>query len=557
MQSFKVPGAAIAVVHKGRIILAKGYGFRDAEKRLPITTQTVFPIASISKSFTVTTLGILSDEGKLNWDTPVRDYLPGFRMYDPVATDELTPRDMVTHRSGLPRHDMLWYSSNFTRKELVEKLRYLEPSKPIRQTFQYNNLMFITAGYLAGEINHSTWEDAVREHVLGPLEMKSTVFSSAEAQKMPDFAEPYRKNRKTEEVKRIAFADWGDIGAAGGINSDLDDMARYLLFHMNKGRFEGRQILSDNNAGQMQTPQMVIQGTPDFKELGENSYGMGLFISTYRGHKFIGHGGNLDGFSLELAFLPNEQIGVIVLCNLDGTAFRDMMAYNVFDRLLGLDQIDWTQRFLDREKKFETAESTAESQGFTGRKMGTHPSHGLKDYEGEFSHPAYGRVTITPGTSGAELQMKLNRLSRPLHHFHYDTFAVAPDPLDPLEKQKVTFITDLNGDISSLSMPLESMVKPIVFERVAEKRMFDPAFLKQFTGSYDMFGSPADVRLEGTKLVMSHPGSPVLTLAPKHGMTFDIETRPGQSLEFRPDASGKIAEAVLYTPDGVYVIKKK
>ena len=134
---------------------------------------------------------------------------------------------------------------------------------------------------------------------------------------------------------------------------------------------------------------------------------------------------------------------------------------------------------------------------------------------------------------------------------------MAPNPLDPLEKQKVTFITDLKGDISSLSMPLESMVKPIVFERVAEKRMFDPAFLTQFTGSYDMFGSPANVRLEGTKLVISHPGSPVLTLAPKYGMTFDIESRPGQSLEFRQDASGKIAEAVLYTPDGVYVIKKK
>ena len=262
MKDMKVPGVGIAVVQNGKIILAKGYGFRDAENNLPVTTKTVFPIASMSKSFTVTTLGTLIDDGKLEWDKPVRDYLPGFRMYDPVATDELTPRDLVTHRSGLPRHDMLWYSSNFTRKELVEKLRYLEPNKPLRQTFQYNNLMFITAGYLAGELNHTSWEDAVTTRVLKPLGMTNTVLSSEEARKGSDVAQPYRKNYKTDEVKKIPFADWGDIGPAGGINSNIDDLSRYLLFHMNKGSLNGKQLLSANNAAQMQTPQMVIQGTP-------------------------------------------------------------------------------------------------------------------------------------------------------------------------------------------------------------------------------------------------------------------------------------------------------
>ena len=162
MQEFKVPGAAVAVVKDGKILLAKGYGYRDVARKLPVTGTTLFPIASITKSFTVTSLGTLADQGKLDWDKPVREYLPGFRMYDPVTTEQLTTRDMVTHRSGLPRHDLVWYSSSFTREQLVEKLRYLEPNKPIRSTFQYNNLMFLTAGYLGGRIAGTSWEELVR-----------------------------------------------------------------------------------------------------------------------------------------------------------------------------------------------------------------------------------------------------------------------------------------------------------------------------------------------------------------------------------------------------------
>ncbi len=558
MQAFKVPGAAIAIVKDGKIILAKGYGYRDVENKIPVTTKTVFPIASMSKSFTVTTLGMLVDRGKVEWDKPVRGYLPGFRMYDPVATDQLTVRDLITHRSGLPRHDLVWYSSNFTRKELVNRLRYLESNKPLRQTFQYNNLMFITAGYLAGELNDSSWEQAVQGLVLNPLRMTSTLFSSADAQKIPDHALPYRKNWKTQEVKQIAFADWGDIGPAGGINSNIDDLSRYLLFHMEKGSFEGKRLLSENSSAQMQTPQMVIQGTPNYKELGEGNYGMGFFISSYRGHKMIEHGGNLDGFALELAFLPQERVGTVILTNLDGTAFRDQMAYNIFDRELGLSEVPWTERFVQEEHKANDAEATGEHQGLTGQKKGTHPSHDMKDYVGEFSNPGYGKVTIAQADSAAsDLKLTLNRLSRPVHHFHYDTFAVAPDPLDPLEKTKVTFITDLNGDISSLSMPLESQVKPIVFERVAEKQMFDTAFLQQFVGDYDLPGNTLSVALQGNTLVSSTPGSPVRPLVPKHGTTFAIKTQPGTLVEFRRDPSGKVTELVLETPESSFVFKRK
>jgi CubicO group peptidase (beta-lactamase class C family) len=271
LKDWRVPGVAVVVVQGDKIILLKGYGYRDLEKQLPVTPNTLFAVGSITKSFTVSTLGMEMDEGKVDWDRPVRDYLPAFKMYDPVLTEQMTIRDLITHRSGLPRHDMVWYSSDFSREDIVRRLQYLEPNKPLRTTFQYNNLMFMTAGYIAGLLNGKSWEDTIRERVFAPLGMNGTNFSLKETQGAPDFALPYRKGNDVKaEVKRMPFdeqcLDRCAIGPAGEINSNVADMSRYVLFHLNKGKLSNRALLSENNAIQMQTPQMVIQGAPDYKE---------------------------------------------------------------------------------------------------------------------------------------------------------------------------------------------------------------------------------------------------------------------------------------------------
>jgi CubicO group peptidase (beta-lactamase class C family) len=560
MTEFKVPGAAVAVVKDGKIVFAKGYGYRDVARKLPVTGATLFPIASITKSFTVTALGTLVDQGRLDWDKPVREYLPGFRMYDPVATEQLSTRDMVTHRSGLPRHDLVWYSSSFTREQLVERLRYLEPNKPIRSKFQYNNLMFMTAGYLGGRIGGLSWEDLVRQRVLEPLGMTNTKFSSEEARKTPDYALPYRKNRKTEVVSVIDFSRWGDVGPAGAINSSIDDMAKYLLMHVNKGNAGGKQVLGKNNADQMQSPQMVMQGTPLFAEQSEASYGMGLFIETYRGHKHVNHGGNLDGFSLQLSFLPNDGIGVVVLTNLDGTFLRDLVSYEVYDRLLGLPSIDWVGRFREIERKGHDQSLAADKKGYTGRKMGTHPTHDLTEYTGEFEHPGYGTMAIRLDSTGGahKLYMKLNDVERPLEHFHYDTFQVPENPLDSFEKLRITFPTSDQGEIAALQANLESNVKEIVFTRAAEKRMFETSFLRQFTGEYDAPGRLWTVALAGESgLQLIFPGAPPRKLIPRHGTRFDVQDSTGVTLEFKQDAAGKAQEVVVYTPDSAFVVPRK
>jgi CubicO group peptidase (beta-lactamase class C family) len=563
LKDWKVPGVGVAVIQGGQVVLLKGYGYRDVEKQLPVTPQTLFMIGSITKSFTVTTLGMLIDEGKLEWDEPVRVAFPGFKLYDPILTEQITIRDLVTHRSGLPRHDAVWYTSDFSREDLIRRLQYLEPNKPLRSTFQYNNLMFMTAGFIAGNLNGAPWEDTVRHRILEPLGMNGTTFSILASQKTPDFAQPYRKDDDVKsEVRRIPFdpqcPDTCALGPAGELNSNTEDMSKYLLFHMGKGKVAGKQLLSENNSIQMQTPQMTISGAPEYPENGETSYGMGFFISTYRGHKQVEHGGNLDGFSAEFTFLPADQIGVVVLSNLDGTGLPGVIANNVFDRLLGLSEVPWSKRYLETEVKGKESVAEAKNKGYSPHKTGTHPSHELKDFAGEYSHPGYGIVAISP--EGEGLKLALNKVTMHAKHYHYDVFEVPDDPKDPFAKQKVMFLTDLHGEISSLSMPLEPNVKDIVFTRMPDRQLTDRNYVQAFTGQYEVPGSPTPftVSLHGDHtLFLSQPGDEDLELLPTKNNTFDLKGLAGFSVEFKKDAAGKIAEAVLYQPDNAIILKRK
>lgn len=563
LKDWKVPGVAVAVVQGDKVILLKGYGYRDLEKQLPVTPSTLFGIGSITKSFTVSALGMEMDEGKVDWDKPVRDYLPTFKMYDPVLTEQLTIRDLITHRSGLPRHEMVWYSSDFSREDIIRRLQYLETSKPLRSTFQYNNMMFMTAGYIAGLLNGKSWEDTIRERIFTPLGMNGTNFSLKDSQSSPDFALPYRKGADVkEEVKRMPFdeqcPDRCAIGPAGEINSSAADMSRYVLFHLNKGKLEGKALLSENNALQMQTSQMVIQGAPDFPEESEESYGMGFMVSQYRGHKRVEHDGNLDGFSAELAFLPNDGIGVVVLTNLDGTGLPGVIAYNVFDRLLGLDQVPWSQRYLQQEIKGRESEQEAKNKGYVRHKTDTHPSHDLKDYLGDYGHPGYGVVSVLADGSGFKL--KINKITRSVTHLHYDVFQVPDTPFDDFAKMKVSFFSDANGDISRLSLPLETSVKDIVFTRLPDKQLTDRSFVEPFTGQYEVPGSPTPltISLRGDHtLVLSSPGQPDVELLPKRGTAFDVKDQSGVTIEFERDASGKITEAALNDNGTAMVLKKR
>ncbi len=557
MQDWKVPGASVAIVRGDQVFLAKGYGFRDVELKKPATEKTLFRLASVTKSFTAAGVAALVTQGKLEWNKPVRDYLPEFQLYDKDLTARVTPVDLLSHRTGLPRHDALWYyNRDLSREELIHRLRYLEPSKDLRESFQYNNLMFLTAGYLTGRTLDTSWEEAIRKLIFQPLSMTASNFTIEAMEKSRDHAAPYQKD-KQERVQRVPHYTGNNIAPAGQINSNAEEMGRYLLMLLNGGSFEGRQVLSEADVQKMISAQMVVSGPPDprYPELGDSAYGLGLSVSSYRGHRLVHHGGAIDGYRSNLALLPEDKVGVVVLSNLGGVGFADAVTYDLFDRLLGLPPRDWSRRFLEDERKGKAAQDEAEGKGYTARKTGTQPSHPLTEYAGHYEHPGYGTVRIEQ--SGGTLSVRYGYLNTGLGHFHYDTFEFVTDPVAE-DKSTLRFETDLAGEIASLSIPLEPLVPAIVFQRVADPEMRTREFLAPLVGAYELGALILDVVLrEDGVLQVRTPTGQVFDLEPARGTTFRIKERTGWSLEFKKDSKGAVAEAVFHQPGSSSVMKRK
>lgn len=468
LEEWQVPGLAVAVVRGGQVVLCEGFGYRDIEEKLPVTPHTRFAIGSTTKAFTTLAMALLVDDGLLAWDTPVRHYLPAFQLHDPWATERITPRDLVTHCSGLPRHDNLWHFSSRTREELVRCLRYLEPTWGLRAVYQYNNLMFMTAGHLVERLAGCSWEEFVQSRILSALGMASTNPGLTNATGFSDFALPYAQVEGA--ARRVPFFAKDAVGPAGSLASTANDLTRWLLFHL--GRGEGRALVSEQNWRELHTPQMVIRDAGQlapherlaalFDEFGFDSYGLGWRINSYRGHTLVHHGGNIDGFSAQVSFLPKDDMGVAVLANLNGSLLPLILTFLIYDRLLDLTPIDWNGRVKTVVASVQTAAGEASAQRAAGRKAGTRPSHpSLQDYAGDYEHPAYGTVSVD--AHDGRLTARYGGEEFPLEHYHYDVFEMTAG----VEKMTlpVSFFGDVRGEISHLSIPLEPAVRDIVFTR--------------------------------------------------------------------------------------------
>ena len=475
LEEWQIPGLSVAVVQGGQVIFCEGYGFRDVEMKFKVTPHTRFAIGSTTKAFTTMAMAMLVDEGLLAWDTPVRHYIPFFKLYDPVATERITPRDLVTHCSGLPRHDNLWVFSTATRSELVQRLQYLEPAWDLRAVYQYSNLMFMTAGYLVEQLSGCRWEEFVEARILSALGMASSSPGFTNQPGFSDFALPYQQ--VDGAIRRIPFFAKDAIGPAGSLCSTANDLTRWLLLHLGRGGHNGQTLVSKENLRQMHTSQMVIRNPgqlqPDecldefFGEFGVSSYGLGWRITPYRRHTLIHHGGHINGFSAMVSFMPDEDLGVAVLTNGHETRFPYVATLSIYDRLLDLAPIDWNGRVKAVVSAQATAADRCSAERATNRKPGTRPSHAsLSDYAGDFEHPAYGTVSIIARDD--RLTARYGGQELPLDHYHYDIFELTAGPEQAT--LPVSFFGDVKGDISQLSIPLEPAVKDIVFARQARSQ---------------------------------------------------------------------------------------
>ncbi len=537
MAAWKVVGLSVGVVVDGEIVYLRGHGLRDRERRLPMTERTLLAIGSSSKAFTTFAMGALVDQGRLAWDVPVRTYLPGFRMYDDFATMRLTPRDLVTHRSGLPRHDLLWYNNTTgTRADLVRRLAYLPPSADLRERFQYNNLMFLTAGHLVGTINGTSWEEGLRQLVLTPLGMARTNFSVAESQRDPDHALGYAVRR--DSVERLPFRDITLVGPAGSINSSAEEMTRWVKLHLDGGKLGDVQVLQAATIRDMYRPYTPIAGLGGATEIGPSSYGLGWFVDTYRGRYRVHHGGNIDGFSALVSMLPNERIGLVVLTNQNGAALPELLVRTALDRLLGTERKDWNGEALRQRDAAAAGARTMEARKDEARVAGTRPAHPLADYAATYADSGYGEAAVALVRD--TLVFTYNGISARLGHFHYETFVGLRDPVDPtFADQRLTFRTDPRGRVDALLVAFEPAVAPIVMRRQPDARLRDPAFLQRLTGRYRLpTGVLVTITVRGAVLMYQQGGGALTELEPDRGTSFVLRANRAITLEFQLDASG-------------------
>ena len=474
MTEWKVPGLGVAIVKDGKTVYARGYGWRDVERQLPVTADTLFAIGSNTKSFTAALLAMQVDDGALAWDEPIRSVLPEFRLHDPVATAGMTAADLLSHRSGLPRHDLYWLATGKSRAELLAGLRHLEPSASFRSTFQYQNLMFLTAGVVSERIGGKSWEELVEERILRPLGMKRANFSVTRMQEDDDFSYGYGAD---EEIERVPFRNIDAIGPAGSINTSARELARYVQFHLDYGKVGDTQLLKEESAKLMQQPRMVLSEllltlVKDGPEISDATYGLGLIVGGYRGRKHVSHGGGIDGFISAMEWLPDERIGVVVLSNTSSTGtVPPLVARNVFDRMLGLEPIDWAARARKREAEAKAKAEEAKKADREAAVAGTSPSHPLTDYAGAYEHPGYGTATVR--VDGQGLVVEVVGIEFPLAHYHYDLFSVPYDlpessPAAGFGGAKVRFDYDNAGAINVVSLPLEPVISPIRFVRTSD-----------------------------------------------------------------------------------------
>jgi len=553
MADLRVPGLALAVVKNKEVIFLQGYGQRDIENNLPMTPDTLLAIGSATKAFTTFALARLVDEGKMRWDEPVRSYIPWFKLSDPVITERITPRDLVTHRSGLPRHDLLWYNNlQASREELVLRLAYLQFTADLRVKFQYNNLMFLTAGYLVEVLNHKSWEDSVRELILEPLDMKRTNFSVLVSEQDKDFARPYLYREK--KMEKIPFRQITNTAPAGAINSSVREMSNWVIVHLNGGKFGERQLLVPSTLEDLHLPYMPISQTPPHAYVSPASYALGWFVDYYRGHQRVYHGGNIDGFSALVSLLPQEGYGFVVLTNSNGSALPELLVETITDRLLGLEPVDWIGEAVKNLARAEELGEKAEKKAAARRVAGTRPSHPLADYGGTYFHPGYGELKVN--WKDGQLSFTYNDINTPLEHWHYETFNGLKGSDPTFEDLKLTFQIDVNGRVAAVTAPLEPTADEIVFKKKPDDRYYDPEFLKKLTGNYVLLNQAVSVNLKGNVLTMYVPGQPIYELVPELGDEFYLKQVPAVRVHFVFDQKGEVTGLETIQGGGVFEYKK-
>ena len=556
IKDWNVPGIGVGIVKGDKLVFAKGYGFRDYGQKLPFTPATLQQIASNTKLFTAIAAGLLVEEGRLTWDKPIRESVPSIKFHNNELDTTVTLRDMLAHRTGITRHDTIWYQSDDTRQQLFDKVKFLEPQEPLRQTFLYNNLMYAAVGHIIELQSGKVWEEFVRERIFKPLEMTSTVYSVADMLKQAEPGVPYTEKRDSFELYKIPYyEDIGGVAPCGAIISNIQDMSHWLIALMNDGRYNGQQVLPPAVLKATLEPAIALPNTAaevlGFWEALNAAYGMGRETVSYRGHLLTFHGGDLPGFHSQVSFLPKDKLGVLVFVIGDHCAsLYNTVSYNVYERLLGLDQTPWSERLLDLRLKNKKAGTEARAKAGADRVPNTQPSHALADYAGEYEHPAYGLLKVE--LKDGALAMDFHKIRLPLAHFHYDRFETPND--ETYGRTAINFQSNPQGDVDKAVVSLDEA--EVTFVR--KPATLASETLARLAGSYEL---PNGVKFqvvlkESGTLWLAIPGNTEQELVPYKGLMFRIKLFADVTFEFLME-NGKVTALRQRDPSGEYVFPRK
>jgi CubicO group peptidase (beta-lactamase class C family) len=461
MQTFDVPGIGLAIVKDDRVVLAKGYGVRKLGDPAPVDARTLFGIASNTKAFTATALGLLVEEHKIEWDAPVVAYLPAFAMWDPFVTRELTVRDLLVHRSGLGlgAGDLLWWpESTYSRKEIARRLRFISPATSFRSAYAYDNVLYLVAGELVETISGQTWEDFVASRILAKVGMTGTNVRHSAAAAGGNVAVTHA--RIDGKVRPIAPFGSDNTNPAGGINSSADDMAKWLRVQLSGGRLaDGSRLFSEGTARQLTsivTP-IPIAGDPPPElpalKMNFHGYALGFDIRDYRGHKAVMHTGGLPGYVSRVVMIPDRNVGVAVLTNQESGAAFDSIAFHVLDHYLAAPGFDWIDGYNKVQARFDAETTEAERRAGASRDAASKPSLALAKYAGTYRDAWYGDVTIVE--EGGRLVMRFSHtplLVGDLEHWQHDTFVARWRDRELRADAFVTFALNPDGSIDQAKM---------------------------------------------------------------------------------------------------------
>jgi len=565
MQAFKVPGIAVAIVKNDSIVYAKGYGTRTVGKSEPVDANTIFAIGSSSKAFTAALVAMAVDEGKMKWDEKVASYLPGFQLHDSYASRDLTVRDALSHRSGLARGDFAWYLSGFPRDEILRRVRHLEPSWGFRSTFGYQNIMYLAAGEAVAAVQKRSWDDQVKEKLFTPLGMTSSSTSIRELGEQSNVATPHADWNDT--VRTIEYKNIDNIGPAGSINSNVRDMAQWVRLQLGHGKYGQRQLISSGNLNEMWLPniQLRLEGpAARFMAPAANlaAYGMGWFLQDFNGRLAVHHGGNIDGMSAMVAMLPDEQLGVVVLTNLDGTPAPEAIFPYVFDMYTRDTPRDWNAELHNMLEPLRKQGKEAEAAAEKARVSGTKPSLDLPKYAGVYSDSMYGDLKITH--ADGKLRMAWGAFGGTLEHWNYDSFRAVMDHAR-LGKPMMTFVLDPTGKPAELKLDMapeaEFRFTPPPADTKAAVAL-TPGQLQGLVGTYKPDEIPLEIQVQlvGDALKLTVPGQPTYTLVAvtptRFRMTGPAGMPDGFFMEFDV-TGGKATGATLVQPAPQPALKLK